>query len=108
MRVFVQDIQPSAIGKSEFPYTDDLMSESSHDISSSSAVQSLFKLYLERMETLTGSGDTLFIGTFDEFRKNQPELTKMLLEGDSICFDICKGSGGLKNYATTVYLPIKY
>jgi hypothetical protein len=86
----------------------ELIAYTSHSISSSSAVQSLFKPYLERMETLTGSGDTLFIGTFDEFRKNQPELTKMLLEGDSICFDIYKGDGDLENYTTTVYLPIKY
>jgi hypothetical protein len=86
----------------------ELIAYTVHDIDTSAAVQSFFKPYLERRETLEGSGDTLFIGTFDEFRKSQPELTKMLLEGDSICFDIYKGDGGLENYATTVYLPIKY
>jgi hypothetical protein len=86
----------------------ELIAYTIHDIDTSAAVQSLFKPYLERMETLTGSGDTLFIGTFDEFRKSQPELTKMLLEGDSIRFYIYKGGGGYGNSATTVYLPIKY
>jgi hypothetical protein len=86
----------------------ELIAYTSHDIDTSAAVQNLFKPYLERMKTLTGGGDTLFIGTFDEFRKSQPELTKVLLEGDSIRFDIYKGSGGFGNYATTVYLPIKY
>jgi hypothetical protein len=86
----------------------ELIAYTVHDIDTSATVQSLFKPYLERMETLRGGGDTLFIGTFDEFRKSQPELTKMLLEGDSIRFGIYKGNGGFGNYTTTVYLPIKY
>ncbi|NDV65219.1 hypothetical protein [Bacteroides sp. 224] len=79
----------------------------SHEIDQSDIVQSELKEYVEQMKKrgkIQGK-DTLSIGSFSEFKEKHPELTKTLLEGDSIKFKI---SGTDNKMDTLVVLPIKY
>ncbi|WP_165024388.1 hypothetical protein [Dysgonomonas sp. ZJ279] len=79
----------------------------SHLIDTTQTTQEILRSYLKQIKArgITQEKDTLSIGTFNEFKKMHPELTKILLEGDSISFNISNNENQMD---TLIVLPIRY
>ncbi|WP_165024390.1 hypothetical protein [Dysgonomonas sp. ZJ279] len=79
----------------------------SHEVDTALIFQSELRPYLEQIKArgTTHGKDTLSIGTFNEFKKKHPKLTKILLGGDSIDFRILNSENQMD---TLIVLPIRY
>ncbi|WP_165024384.1 hypothetical protein [Dysgonomonas sp. ZJ279] len=95
------------ISQTEKFFPIEILGYTSHLVDTTKKTQDILRPYLEQIKArgVTQGKDTLSIGTFNEFKKMHPELTKILLEGDSISFNIFNNENQMD---TLIVLPIRY